>query len=296
MEKFAGYLAAYRSGEEDREKDDDAESEGKRLPRVTQNEMLQLARRSANDGEHAALPVRSGTAFHRAASAIHGSDAGERAGRKRNRPPSTYAAIISTIVEREYVNKEQGRFTPTMLGEKVSVLLVKSFEDIFDLGFTARMEEELDEIEEGKLPWKQAVGEFYERFVKDLAHARATKWNRTSAEFPRTRFVPKCDQGHLLERISRNGFFMGCDRYPDCDYTRDLSPEVPARMAKAPHVETCPECGKEMVIKRGRFGPFLACSAYPDCKTTRRLVQGTRKARQPDKPLEEKCPDCGRRW
>ena len=74
--------------------------------------------------------------------------------------PSTYASIISTIVEREYVTKDQGRFAPTMLGEKVSVLLVKSFEDIFDVGFTARMEEELDEIEEGKLPWKRAVKEF----------------------------------------------------------------------------------------------------------------------------------------
>ena len=86
--------------------------------------------------------------------------------------PSTYASIISTIVEREYVNKDQGRFTPTMLGEKVSELLVKSFEDIFDVGFTARMEEELDEIEEGKLPWKQSVKEFYARFEQDLEQAK----------------------------------------------------------------------------------------------------------------------------
>ena len=85
--------------------------------------------------------------------------------------PSTYAAIISTIVEREYVNKDQGRFAPTLLGERVSDLLVKSFEDIFDVGFTARLEEELDEIEEGKLPWRQAVKEFWDRFVVDLEKA-----------------------------------------------------------------------------------------------------------------------------
>ena len=80
--------------------------------------------------------------------------------------PSTYASIISTIVEREYVNKDQGRFTPTMLGEKVSDLLVKAFEDIFDVGFTARLEDELDEIEEGKLHWRTAVREFWDRFTR----------------------------------------------------------------------------------------------------------------------------------
>ena len=86
--------------------------------------------------------------------------------------PSTYASIISTIVDREYVTKDQGRFSPTMLGEKVSTLLVKSFEDIFDVGFTARMEDELDEIEEGKMSWKKAVKEFYGRFEQDLEQAK----------------------------------------------------------------------------------------------------------------------------
>src|SRR5205085_12465774 len=86
--------------------------------------------------------------------------------------PSTYASIISTIVEREYVRKDQGRFTPTMLGERVSVLLVKSFDDVFDVTFTARLEEELDEIEEGKLPWREAVRECWQKFVVDLAKAR----------------------------------------------------------------------------------------------------------------------------
>src|SRR6202035_5902884 len=85
--------------------------------------------------------------------------------------PATYASIISTIVEREYVKKDQGWFTPTMLGERVCVLLIKSFEDVFDVKFTARLEEELDEIEEGKLPWREAVREFWGKFVIDLAKA-----------------------------------------------------------------------------------------------------------------------------
>jgi DNA topoisomerase-1 len=97
----------------------------------------------------------------------------------------------------------------------------------------------------------------------------------------------------LLERISRLGFFLGCSRYPDCDFIQDLSPEVPEETEGETPAEACDNCGREMVIKRGRWGPFLACSGYPDCKTTRRLVTGTRRARQPDEPLDEKCPDCG---
>jgi DNA topoisomerase-1 len=290
VEKFAGYLAAYRSGEEDLEKGDDAEAEGKRLPRVSEKEILKLASVEPADGGETTPPVRSEQHFTEPPPRYTEATLVKELEEKGIGRPSTYAAIISTIVEREYVTKEMGRFTPTMLGGKVSVLLVKSFEDIFDLGFTARMEEELDEVEEGKLPWKEAVGEFYTRFVKDLALAREDMESYKKG-IATEELCPKCEKGHLLERISRNGFFMGCDRYPDCDYTRDLSHELPSD-GEHP-TEACPECGKEMVIKRGRFGTFLACSAYPECKTTRRLVQGTRKARQPDEMLEEKCPDCG---
>ncbi|MGC1771633.1 MAG: topoisomerase DNA-binding C4 zinc finger domain-containing protein, partial [Candidatus Acidiferrales bacterium] len=203
--------------------------------------------------------------------------------------PSTYAAIISTIVEREYVTKDQGRFSPTMLGERVSMLLVKSLEDIFDVGFTARLEEELDEIEEGKLPWRQAVKEFWVPFLADLDKADDEMLSY-KAGIPTGQKCEKCGQGELLERISRHGFFLGCNRYPECDYIKDLSPELPAEADGVAKIEYCDNCGKEMVIKRGRFGVFLACKGYPDCKTTRRLVSGTRIARQPDVPLDEKCP------
>ncbi|HUK31919.1 MAG TPA: type I DNA topoisomerase [Candidatus Acidoferrum sp.] len=290
VEKFAGFLAAYRSGEEDLEKGDDTDEEGKRLPRVSEKETLKLAAvEPASNGGETTPPVRSEQHFTEPPPRYTEATLVKELEEKGIGRPSTYAAIISTIVEREYVTKEMGRFTPTMLGGKVSVLLVKSFEDIFDLGFTARMEEELDEVEEGKLPWKEAVGEFYTRFIKDLAVAREDMESYKKG-IATQELCPKCGKGHLLERISRNGFFMGCDRYPDCDYTRDLSPELPT---DGDHpIEACPECGKEMVLKRGRFGTFLACSAYPECKTTRRLVQGTRKAHQPDEILEEKCPLC----
>jgi DNA topoisomerase-1 len=289
VEKFAGYLAAYRSGEEDREKDDDADAEGKRLPRVNENEILKLAALETPDGSAAPPAVRSEQHFTEPPPRYTEATLVKELEEKGIGRPSTYAAIISTIVEREYVDKEQGRFTSTMLGEKVSGLLVKSFEDIFDLGFTARMEEELDEVEEGKLPWKQAVKEFYDRFEVDLATAH-DNMDSYKIGIPTTELCPKCEQGHLLERISRNGFFMGCDRYPDCDYTRDLSPVLPGGEEGGP--VACPECGKDMIVKRGRFGTFLACTGFPDCKTTRRLVQGTRTARQPDEKLDEKCPEC----
>jgi DNA topoisomerase I len=195
-------------------------------------------------------------------------------------------------VEREYVNKDQGRFTPTMLGERVSVLLIKSFEDIFDVTFTARLEEELDEIEEGKLPWREAVKEFWEKFVVDLDRA-GDEMLSYKAGIPTGKKCEKCGQGELLERISRHGFFLGCSRYPECDFIQDLSPELPEETGGEPKIEYCDNCGKEMAIKRGRFGVFLACKGYPECKTTRRLVEGTRVARQPDELLSENCPDCG---
>jgi len=278
--KFDGYLAVYQAAKEDEEKDEDAEAEGRALPRVAEGEALRLEK--LRPEQHFTEPPPRYT------EATLVKELEEKGiGR-----PSTYATIISTIVEREYVSKDQGRFTPTMLGEKVSELLVKSFEDIFDVGFTARMEEELDEIEEGKLPWRQSVKDFYERFEMDLDKAEG-EMQSYKAGIPTGEKCEKCGQGELLERISRHGFFLGCSRYPECDYTRDLSPEAGTEeVESAAATEYCENCGREMTIKRGRYGPFLACTGYPECKTTRRLVHGTRRAR-PDEPLDERCPECG---
>src|SRR5215469_9845185 len=171
--KFDGYLAAYSASREDEDKgeaadatpgaapaaEDDADAEGRTLPRVGEGEKLQL-QKIRPDQHFTEPPPR----YTEATLVKELEDKG--IGR-----PSTYAAIISTIVEREYVNKDQGRFTPTLLGEKVSDLLVKAFEDIFDVSFTARLEDELDEIEEGKLAWRASVKEFWDRFEVDLGTA-----------------------------------------------------------------------------------------------------------------------------
>jgi DNA topoisomerase-1 len=282
VQKFDGYLRVYQmpvagADREDDEKDD--EGEGKSLPRVTEGQTLRLDQ--IRPDQHFTEPPPRYT------EATLVKELEEKGiGR-----PSTYASIISTIVEREYVRKDQGRFTPTMLGERVSVLLVKSFDDVFDVTFTARLEEELDEIEEGKLPWRDAVREFWGKFIIDLAKA-GDEMVSYKAGIPTGKKCEKCGEGELLERISRHGFFLGCSRYPDCDFIQDMAPEI-ADDGGESKVEYCENCGKEMAIKRGRFGTFLACTGYPDCKTTRRMVQGTRIALQPDEPLDEKCTLCG---
>jgi DNA topoisomerase I len=281
VQKFDGYLRVYQTpaavaDREDDEKDD--EGEGKNLPRVEEGQILRLDQ--IRPDQHFTEPPPRYT------EATLVKDLEEKGiGR-----PSTYASIISTIVEREYVKKDQGRFTPTMLGERVSILLVKSFDDVFDVSFTARLEEELDEIEEGKLPWRDAVREFWEKFIVDLNRAD-DEMISYKAGIPTGKKCEKCGQGELLERISRHGFFLGCSRYPDCDFIQDMAPEEEEPTGEA-KTEYCENCGKEMAIKRGRFGAFMACTGYPDCKTTRRLVAGTRMAHQPDEPLEEKCTLC----
>jgi DNA topoisomerase I len=280
VQKFDGYLRVYQTPAAiaDREDDEKAdEGEGNALPRVTEGQILRLDK--IRPDQHFTEPPP------RYNDATLVKDLEEKGiGR-----PSTYASIISTLVDREYVKKDQGRFTPTMLGERVSVLLIRSFEDIFDVTFTARLEDELDEIEEGKLGWRTAVGEFWDKFVIDLDKADDEMLSY-KAGIPTGKRCEKCGEGELLERISRHGFFLGCSRYPDCEFIEDLSPELPP--GDENKIEYCDNCGKEMAIKRGRFGVFLACTGYPDCKTTRRLVEGTRIARQPDEPLDEKCTLC----
>src|SRR5277367_3898128 len=280
VQKFDGYLRVYQlpvaaADREDDEKDD--EGEGKSLPRVEEGQILRLDQ--IRPDQHFTEPPPRYT------EATLVKDLEEKGiGR-----PSTYAAIISTIVEREYVNKDQGRFTPTLLGEKVSDLLVKAFEDIFDVGFTARLEDELDEIEEGKMTWRTAVGEFWDRFTVDLDKA-SDKMESYKAGIPTGQKCEKCGEGELLERISRHGFFHGCSRYPECDFIRDIAEVGNSDSEGEGGVVYCDNCGKEMAIKRGRFGTFLACTGYPNCKTTRRLAAGTKKALQPDVVLDEKCP------
>ena len=214
--------------------------------------------------------------------------------------PSTYAAILTTIQERQYVQKIGGKFIPTEIGLVVTDLLVENFRDIFDLQYTARLEEELDEIEEGKEKWQDAMAEFYKKFQKDLKYAEKHMENIKRMEKPTDEKCEKCG-APLVIKWGKHGSFYACSTYDKddpntCTFTKENPINLPdldsADMQETGAAEEyCENCGRVMVLKRGRFGQFMACTGYPDCKTTRRLDQGKK---VPDIPLDELCPKCGR--
>ena len=213
--------------------------------------------------------------------------------------PSTYATILSTILERQYVTKTGGKFMPSEIGLVVTDLLVENFKDIFDPQYTARLEEELDEIEEGKEKWTDTLAEFYKKFAKDLKYAEKHMENIKRMEKPTDEKCERCGSP-LVIKWGKHGSFYACSTYDkenpeSCTFTKENPINLPdldsADMQETTQEEYCENCGRVMVLKRGRFGQFMACTGYPDCKTTRRLDQGKR---VPDIPLDEKCPECGR--
>jgi DNA topoisomerase I len=185
--------------------------------------------------------------------------------------PSTYAQILTTIQKRGYVQRDRGSLSPTELGETVTDLLVKSFPDIFEVAFTAQMEESLDEIEEGDRKWVDTVRQFYVPFAKDLKQAgyemEDLKKGKVTDET-----CPTCGEGKLLEKWGRFGRFLACERYPDCKYTRN--PGESAQAEPEPAGITCDKCGRPMVYKQSRFGRFIGCSGYPECKNVKPITIG----------------------
>ncbi len=209
--------------------------------------------------------------------------------------PSTYASILTTIQDREYVTKDQGKFRPTELGTVVTDMLVKHFEDIFDVQYTARMEEELDEVEDGKMTWVEALDEFYKKFEKDLKKASKNMENLKRQEIPTDEVCEKCGSP-MVKKWGQFGSFLACSAYPECKNTKELALDEPPKEgqpAADAEPEPCENCGRPMALKRGRFGQFLACTGYPECKTTRKIAQAGRAPKKPDVILDETCPKCG---
>jgi DNA topoisomerase-1 len=277
--RFDGFLRVYEEGKD--QKDEDDEELKHKLPAVEEGETLRF--RSLAPEQHFTEPPPR---FNEA-TLVKKLEA-DGVGR-----PSTYASILSTIQEREYVRKEGGRFNPTELGMVVTGLLIESFDDIFDVKYTARMEEELDEIEEGTLDWRTAMREFYDKFDADLKHAEEHMTNIKRMERPTDLTCEKCGKP-LVIKWGKHGSFIACTGYPDCTYTRELTVDLPdvegADLTEQGDEEYCENCGRAMVLKKGRFGTFFACTGYPDCKTTKPVGGSQKKA---DVPLEEKCPQCG---
>ena len=209
--------------------------------------------------------------------------------------PSTYASIITVIQAREYVNKIEGKFKPTVLGVMlVEKLLSPAFDDILDVGYTRELEEDLDKIESGASDYESTLTSFYKKFSKDLKRAAKEMINLKEGVEPDPPVAcDKCAKPMVI-KAGKFGLFLACSGYPECENTRELeTPEAAAEGAEALE-ETCENCGKPMVVKRGRFGQFLACTGYPECKTTRKIIttkQGMTAAK-PDQILDEKCPKC----
>ncbi len=277
--KFKGFLEVYEEGKD--QKDDEDEELKHRLPQVAPGEELKF--KSIEPEQHFTEPPPR---FNEA-TLVKELEA-DGVGR-----PSTYASILSTIQEREYVKKDGGKFVPTELGMVVTDLLLESFSDLFDVRYTAKMEEELDEIEDGKVEWRAALAEFYGRFQKDLEHAERHMTDIKRMERPTDLVCDKCGKPMVI-KWGRHGSFIACTGYPECTNTRELNVDLPdvdnASLGEQGEEEYCENCGRPMVLKKGRFGQFFACSGYPDCKTTKQIGGEQKKA---DVPLDENCPQCG---
>src|SRR5579871_890501 len=405
--KFEGFLKVYQEGKDQTDEDD--EELKHRLPAVTEGEVLRF--KEIRPEQHFTEPPPR----YNEATLVKKLES-DGVGR-----PSTYASILSTIQEREYVKKEGGRFSPTELGMVVTDLLLESFNDIFEVRYTARMEEELDEIEDGKLDWRMAMSEFYDRLTDDIKHAEEHMTDIKRMEKPTDLICEKCGKP-LVIKWGKHGSFIACTGYPEfsprsaesdlenlqkdigrreerrnkfteawhkrrarydrdvqsleqriaerrvtqraaverkikinlgyeadlkkiaqeteeqkqkdrteiearlqairaryphlddyyqldlsadgmslswqrkeyfCTYTRELTVDLPdvdkADLSEQGEEEYCENCGRPMVLKKGRFGTFLACTGYPDCKTTKQIGAPQKKA---DVPLDEKCPQC----
>ncbi|MEO6759347.1 MAG: type I DNA topoisomerase, partial [Saprospiraceae bacterium] len=277
VEKFDGFLKVYEEGKDAKDEEDDEAA--KKLPAVTQGEELKF--KSIDGEQHFTEPPPRFTE----ATLVKELEA-KGVGR-----PSTYASILSTIQEREYVKKEGGKFNPTELGTVVTDLLLESFGDIFDVLYTARLEGQLDDIEDGKIDWRAAMGEFYDKFSADLERAAVQMTDIKRMEKPTDFICDKCGKPMVI-KWGKHGSFIACTGYPECTSTRELPTTATTEdLGEQGEDEYCPNCGRPMVLKKGRFGQFMACTGYPDCKTTRQLGQAEK---TPDIQLEELCPTCGK--
>ena len=285
VQKFDGFLKVYQEAPETKRAEEVDESEEERsLPAVTEGETLKL--NSITPEQHFTEPPPR----YSEATLVK---ALEEKGIGR---PSTYAAIMTTIQDREYVEKIESRFHPTPLGMTVNDLLLESFDDIFNATYTARMEEELDEIEDGNLDWRAALHEFYGKFSKDLEHAAENIKNKKKTSIPTDEICEKCGSGMVI-KFGRFGQFLACSTYPECQNTREVARKADPDAAKdggeTEEIAPCELCGREMALKKGRFGSFYGCTGYPECKNIRKIAKGDEKPLPPPVQLDELCPKDG---
>ncbi|MBI3294616.1 MAG: type I DNA topoisomerase [Deltaproteobacteria bacterium] len=264
--RFPGHLTLWQSAEEDKSGE---EGDSTELPDLKETSAIQHHKTTAEKHMTEPPPRYSESSLIKEL---------EERGIGR---PSTYATILSTIQDRKYAEKRENRFYPTELGLLVTDLLVENFANVVDVAFTATMEEQLDEIEEGKRNWVEALQTFYGPFSETLKVAAEKMRDVKREETPTDITCPKCSKPVVL-KWGRNGRFAACQGYPECRFTSEFTQvDGAVKLVDKPTTnEKCPNCSEPMVVKTGRFGRFLACSGYPKCKTTKAITTGIQ------------CPDC----
>jgi DNA topoisomerase I len=262
--KFPGFMAVYQTVEQE------AESSRKQqpLPVLTEGEVLKM--QALNPKQHFTQPPPR---FSEASLVKELEENG--IGR-----PSTYATILSTIREKGYVELVKGYFHPSELGFIVNDLLVSSFPDIFGVEFTARLEDSLDRVETADIDAIKVLAAFYGPFKEKLEQADQQMLSVKGVGIPTGLTCPQCGRNELHIKVGKNGHFLACNGYPECNYSRDYERDEKGRILPVePNYEaatdrTCPKCDRPMVVKRGKYGEFLACSGYPDCSHTESINSG----------------------
>ena len=251
---FAGFTAAYQSVSENGEEEENA----KLLPPVQEGDELDLKELS-KEQKFTRPPLR-----YTDASLVKTMD------EKGIGRPSTYASIISVLNKRKYVEKDGKYMVPTEVAYKITDMLVHYFKDIMDVGFTAKMETDLDKIEDGGVDWHKIIADFYPGFAEHLKTAACDGDEITDIK------CEKCGSP-MIRRTGKYGKYLACSNYPKCS---NIVSETEAEISEV----RCPKCGANMVVKSGRYGKFLACPNYPECSSILPIDA---------KVSEQKCPECG---
>jgi DNA topoisomerase I len=278
--KFAGFTILYQTA------DDEAESSRKQQPLPPLTEGMALELKELLPRQHFTQPPPR---FSEASLVKELEENG--IGR-----PSTYATILSTIRDKGYVDLVKGYFHPSELGFIVNELLVKSFPEIFDVEFTARMEDDLDRVETADVDALNILKAFYAPFRSKLDSAESQMLSVKGVGLPTDLTCPQCGKRQLHIKMGKNGHFLACNGYPECTYSRDYQRDEKGRIEPIePNQEAatdkfCAKCNRPMVIKRGKYGEFLACSGFPECSHTESINGSTNGNSVGVKCPEKNCP------
>ena len=268
---FSGFLTVYEELKDENGKETDKNGKESKLPPLKKGERLEL------------LDVKGDQNFTQPPPRFTPSSLIRELEKKGIGRPSTYASIVSTIQDKEYVKREKGRFLPTELGKIVTNILVKTFPEIMNVKFTAMMEDQLDRVEEGRVNWVDLLRNFYAQFEKRLSEAPTQMRNVRGEAKPTDILCEKCG-ARMVIRWGKRGHFLACPNYPSCRNTKEFKTDDDGQIHIVKQEVTdikCEKCGRNMIVRTGRRGRFLACSGYPDCRNTKPY------------PIGAKCPACG---